>query len=53
MKFSILACDVWEHAYCIDCRNTRPKCIENFWNPVNWHFLSESDKQKCHVSKSC
>jgi Fe-Mn family superoxide dismutase len=35
-KKAILTCDVWEHAYYIDTRNSRPKYLENFWNVVNW-----------------
>jgi len=35
-KKAILTCDVWEHAYYIDTRNSRPKYLENFWNLVNW-----------------
>lgn len=52
-KHPLLTCDVWEHAYYIDCRNARPKYVENFWNLVNWHFVSENYKQKCMVSKEC
>ncbi len=52
-KHPLLTCDVWEHAYYIDCRNARPEYVENFWNLVNWHFVSENYKQKCHVSKAC
>jgi Fe-Mn family superoxide dismutase len=52
-KHPLLTCDVWEHAYYIDTRNARPKYVENFWNIVNWHFVSENYKQKCMVSASC
>lgn len=52
-KHPLLTCDVWEHAYYIDCRNARPKYVENFWNLVNWRFVSENYKQKCNVSKAC
>jgi len=38
----VLVCDVWEHAYYIDTRNSRPKYVENFWNVVNWEFVSEN-----------
>ncbi len=35
----LLTCDVWEHAYYIDCRNARPSYLENFWKLVNWSFV--------------
>jgi superoxide dismutase, Fe-Mn family len=37
----LLCCDVWEHAYYIDTRNSRPDYLKNFWNLVNWAFVSE------------
>lgn len=40
-KKAILTCDVWEHAYYIDTRNDRAKYVENFWQVVNWDFVSE------------
>ncbi len=38
----LLTCDVWEHAYYIDCRNARPAYLENFWKLVNWNFVAEN-----------
>jgi superoxide dismutase, Fe-Mn family len=38
----LLTCDVWEHAYYIDTRNSRPQYIENFWKLVNWEFVTEN-----------
>ncbi|HDL89319.1 MAG TPA: superoxide dismutase [Fe] [Thermodesulforhabdus norvegica] len=38
----LLTCDVWEHAYYIDCRNARPKYMENFWNLLNWDFVASN-----------
>ena len=32
----ILVCDVWEHAYYIDYRNSRPNYLSKFWEIVNW-----------------
>lgn len=36
---ALMTCDVWEHAYYIDERNSRPKYLENFWNVLNWKFV--------------
>ena len=41
---ALMTCDVWEHAYYIDYRNARPKYLENFWNLVNWDFISKNMK---------
>lgn len=36
----LLTCDVWEHAYYIDYRNSRQKYMEAFWSLVNWDFVT-------------
>ena len=36
----LLTVDLWEHAYYIDYRNTRPKYMEAFWSLVNWEFAN-------------
>lgn len=38
----ILTCDVWEHAYYIDYRNSRPNYMESFWKLVNWEFVARN-----------
>lgn len=38
---ALLTIDVWEHAYYIDFRNLRPKCIATFLESlVNWDFAN-------------
>lgn len=37
----ILTCDVWEHAYYIDFRNSRPDYLVAFWELVNWDKVNE------------
>lgn len=35
----ILTCDVWEHAYYIDYRNSRPNYLAKWWDHINWNFV--------------
>jgi len=41
-KTPLLTCDVWEHAYYIDYRNSRPNYLESFWKLVNWDFVAKN-----------
>ena len=36
----ILTIDLWEHAYYIDFRNSRPNYLGAFWSLVNWEFVN-------------
>lgn len=33
---SLLACDVWEHAYYLDSQNDRASYLNHFWQVCNW-----------------
>ncbi len=37
----LLTCDVWEHAYYIDYRNARAQYVENFWELVDWEYITQ------------
>lgn len=39
---ALLTCDVWEHAYYIDYRNSRPNYLDAFWHLVNWEFVASN-----------
>lgn len=39
---ALMTCDVWEHAYYIDYRNSRPNYMSAFWELVNWDFVASN-----------
>ncbi|TJZ78773.1 superoxide dismutase [Chitiniphilus eburneus] len=38
---ALLTCDVWEHAYYIDYRNSRPNYLGGFWKLVDWNAVAQ------------
>jgi superoxide dismutase, Fe-Mn family len=38
----LMTCDLWEHAYYIDYRNSRPNYLNSYWNLVNWAFAAKN-----------
>jgi len=38
----LLTCDVWEHAYYIDYRNSRTKYVDGFLRSIKWDFVDQN-----------
>jgi len=38
----LLTCDLWEHAYYLKYKYDRKEFINNFWNIIDWNFVSNN-----------
>lgn len=42
----LLICDIWEHAYYIEYRNSRSNYLTEFWSAINWKFVEDNFENK-------
>ena len=48
----LLVCDLWEHAYYIDYRNSRSRYLESFWKVANWRFTERAFEAALQAQKA-
>lgn len=48
-RFPLMTCDIWEHAYYIDYRNDRASYLKQWWELINWNYVSENLAASMHT----
>lgn len=48
--FPILGLDLWEHSYYLKYQNNKSEYIKNFWDVIDWEFVSKMFEMKVNTN---